>query len=201
MNQNPQTIDSMKATIEIYDPAMCCSTGVCGTDVDDTLADFAGDLKWLKSKGIEVKRFNLGQEPEAFKSNPHVLARLQKEGTGVLPVILVNSEVAYQGGYPGREQLCEWLGIEANGEQDQHSESVQAELLQNLQESVLTGNTAAMAAFFKSGEEAGIDHQALVGAMQSGLNERQATTQQLVQKANELLGVTQNGCTPGGGCC
>jgi len=191
----------MKATIEIYDPAMCCSTGVCGTDVDDTLADFAGDLKWLKSKGIEVKRFNLGQEPEAFKSNPHVLARLQKEGSGVLPVILVNSEVASEGGYPGREQLCEWLGIKANGEQDQHSESVQAELLLNLQESVITGNTAAMAAFFKTGEEAGIDLQTLIQAMQTGLNERQGITQQMVLKANELLGVQQNGCTPGGGCC
>jgi len=27
--------------IDVYDPAMCCSTGVCGPDVDDSLTDFA----------------------------------------------------------------------------------------------------------------------------------------------------------------
>ncbi|MDZ7720169.1 MAG: arsenite efflux transporter metallochaperone ArsD [Balneolaceae bacterium] len=74
-----------KTLIEVYDPAMCCSTGVCGPDVDDSLADFANDVKWLKSKGVEVKRYNLGQEPEAFKANPPVLTRLQKGGTEVLP--------------------------------------------------------------------------------------------------------------------
>jgi hypothetical protein len=58
----------MNATIEIFDPAMCCSTGVCGTDVDDTLADFANNLKWLKSRGMwKSRRFNLGQEPEVVQ--------------------------------------------------------------------------------------------------------------------------------------
>ncbi|MCH8558018.1 MAG: arsenite efflux transporter metallochaperone ArsD [Balneolia bacterium] len=191
----------MKATLEIYDPAMCCSTGVCGTDLDDTLADFANDLKWLKSQGIEIKRFNLGQEPEAFKSNPHVLSRLQKEGSAILPVILVNSEVASEGGYPVRSQLCEWLGIGADSGQTAGSGEAQAALLQNLRESVMSGNSAAMEAFFKSGKEAGAGVQDMVEAMQAGLNERQNITQQVVTKANELLGVQQNGCTPGGGCC
>lgn len=67
-----------KVSVEVFDPAMCCSTGVCGPDVDDSLADFAGDVKWLKSNGVDVQRFNLGQEPEAFKMNPQVLSRLQK---------------------------------------------------------------------------------------------------------------------------
>lgn len=191
----------MKATLEIYDPAMCCSTGVCGTDVDDTLADFANDIKWLKSQGIEVRRFNLGQEPEAFKSNPHVLSRLQKEGSDILPVILVNSEVASEGGYPGREQLCEWLGIALNGNQESTADTMQADLLHNLQKSVSAGDTAAMTAFFKTGKDAGIGVQSLVEAMQTGLNERQGITQQVVTKANELLGVQQNACAPGSGCC
>lgn len=88
----------MNKTIEIYDPAMCCSTGVCGTDVDDRLVDFANNVKWLKSQGIDVKRFNLGQEPEVFKSNPSILTKLQTEGTDILPIILVDNQIVSEGG-------------------------------------------------------------------------------------------------------
>jgi hypothetical protein len=191
----------MNATIEIFDPAMCCSTGVCGTDVDDTLADFANNLKWLKSRGVEVRRFNLGQEPEVFKSNTHILARLQKEGTNVLPVILVNNKVTSEGGYPDRNQLCAWLGINTDTTTNNDSEAFKNNLLQNLMHTVIVGDTAKMSAQFLEGKANGIDLPDLVQAMQSGLNERQANTQQLLQTANELLGVPQNGCTPGGGCC
>nr|QTX14232.1 Arsenical resistance operon trans-acting repressor ArsD [Klebsiella pneumoniae] len=27
-------------TLTVFDPAMCCSTGVCGSDVDQVLVDF-----------------------------------------------------------------------------------------------------------------------------------------------------------------
>lgn len=113
MNEMTSTTEFSKEretiTMEVYDPAMCCSTGVCGPDVDDDLADFANDLKWLKTEGIEVKRFNLGQEPEVFKNNPMVLSRLQKEGTAVLPIIVVNGEPKSEGGYPDRATLTQWI--------------------------------------------------------------------------------------------
>lgn len=48
----------MKNTI--LDPAMYCSTGVCGTDVDDSLVQTAANVKWLKSLGIEVFRKGIG---------------------------------------------------------------------------------------------------------------------------------------------
>ncbi|MFU8859685.1 MAG: arsenic metallochaperone ArsD family protein [Cyclonatronaceae bacterium] len=75
-------LTTAKSLIEVYDPAMCCSTGVCGPDMDDSLADFANDVKWLKSRGIEVIRYNLGQEPEKFKEQQAVLARLKTDGSG-----------------------------------------------------------------------------------------------------------------------
>ena len=40
-----QTI-AKTARIEVFDPAMCCSTGVCGTDVDQNLVTFAADAAW-----------------------------------------------------------------------------------------------------------------------------------------------------------
>ena len=46
--------------LEVFDPAMCCSTGVCGVDVDPVLVQFAADLQWLGEQGVEIKRYNLG---------------------------------------------------------------------------------------------------------------------------------------------
>lgn len=37
--------------LEVFDPALCCSTGVCGTDIDQALVNFATDVDWLKKQG------------------------------------------------------------------------------------------------------------------------------------------------------
>lgn len=50
----------------VFDPALCCSTGVCGPEVDPALVSFAADLEWLRTRGVQVRRFNLAQEPGAF---------------------------------------------------------------------------------------------------------------------------------------
>lgn len=97
-------------TLEVFDPAMCCSTGVCGVDVDPVLAQFAADLKWLEGRGVQVTRHNLGQEPQAFAANPLVIKEMEA-GIGRLPVILVNGSVACTGMYPSRPQLAAKLGI------------------------------------------------------------------------------------------
>ncbi|MCI2169922.1 MAG: arsenic metallochaperone ArsD family protein, partial [Prevotella sp.] len=41
--------------IEIFDPAMCCSTGVCGPSVDKDLLRMATLIDTLKNMGIEIK--------------------------------------------------------------------------------------------------------------------------------------------------
>ncbi|MHB8394951.1 MAG: arsenite efflux transporter metallochaperone ArsD [Candidatus Dormibacteria bacterium] len=94
--------------VEVYDPAMCCSTGVCGSSVDPALAQFASDVEWLAGRGVSVKRFNLSQEPGAFASSPRVSALLQVAGGAVLPVVMVGSEVKATGHYPSRSELEGW---------------------------------------------------------------------------------------------
>ena len=194
-----------KTVIEVYDPAMCCSTGVCGPDVDDALADFANDVKWLKSQGVEVQRFNLGQEPEAFKTNAEVLARLKKEGTAVLPIILVNGEMVSEGGYPDRNTLKNWTGLSSNnGEQKKEAQPVyneKVELLVAIGSAVATGSEQMLKQLFTEGEQMGISKDDMARAMQTGLNMYQRPLSQIVQTANELLGVSANGCNPGSGCC
>ncbi len=56
-------------TLMVFDPAMCCSTGVCGTDVDQALVDFSADVQWLKQCGVQIERFNLAQQPMSFVQN------------------------------------------------------------------------------------------------------------------------------------
>lgn len=97
--------------LEIFEPAMCCSTGVCGPDVDEKLVDFANDVKWLKSNGIDVDRFNLGQEPEVFTNNEYVLGRIQNEGSAILPLMFIDGQLVTEGGYPNRKLLGEITGI------------------------------------------------------------------------------------------
>ena len=97
--------------LQVYDPAMCCSTGVCGPSVDPVLPRFSADLEWLKSKGIDVERFNLAQDVAAFAANSTVKQALNSQGTKCLPMILVDGRVVSQSDYPTREQLANFTGV------------------------------------------------------------------------------------------
>ena len=97
--------------IEVYDPSMCCSTGVCGTDVDPKLIQFASDLAWLKQQGVSVERFNLAQQPAAFATNPAVGEALKTQGNGCLPIVLVDGAIGTRSIYPNREQLALLAGV------------------------------------------------------------------------------------------
>ena len=99
--------------LTIYDPAMCCSSGICGTEIDQKLVNFAADLDWLKSEGIKVKRINLSQEPALFAENEQVRAVLEKSGVEGLPVILANNEMQSFGQYPDRVNLAQIAGVTA----------------------------------------------------------------------------------------
>jgi hypothetical protein len=96
--------------LEIYDPAMCCSTGVCGVEVDAVLVAFNADLQWLAGQGVEVDRHNLSQDPQAFAESPAVLKEMEA-GMERLPVTLVDGRVVATGAYLSRAQLMQKLGL------------------------------------------------------------------------------------------
>jgi arsenite methyltransferase len=97
--------------LQVFDPPMCCSTGICGPQVNPVLPRFAADLNWFKSQGVQVERFNLAQNPDAFTKDSIVEQMLTKVGTECLPLILVNGHVVSQGIYPSREQLIAFTEI------------------------------------------------------------------------------------------
>ena len=97
--------------IEVFDPEMCCSTGVCGPSLDPELARFAGDLEWLAAQGVDVARHNLASEPQAFVDNAQAKAALAERGDDALPFILADGRPVSYGTYPAREALATWAGI------------------------------------------------------------------------------------------
>jgi hypothetical protein len=97
--------------LEIYDPPMCCSSGVCGPKVDPVLPRFSGDLEWIKAQGVSVTRYNLAQQPMAFAENSDVHDMLEKEDLACLPLILVDGKIVSRGTYLAREELATVTGI------------------------------------------------------------------------------------------
>lgn len=97
--------------IQVFDPVLCCSSGVCGADVDQALVSFSADAAWAKLNGAQIDRFNLAQQPMAFAENTVVKGYLERSGQEALPLVLVNGEVALAGRYPNRVELARWAGI------------------------------------------------------------------------------------------
>ena len=100
----------MSVTLRVFDPAMCCSTGVCGPSVDPELARFAGDVAWLEKQGVQIERFNLSSQPAAFASTPAVKEALAR-GVEVLPIVMVDDRIVVEGSYPSRETLAALAGV------------------------------------------------------------------------------------------
>ena len=98
-------------TLTVYDPAMCCSTGICGADVDQNLVNFAADLDWLKSEGIDVTRINISNEPMEFANNPLVKSVLETDGVEGLPVILVDGATRSKSRFPDRAEMAGWVDV------------------------------------------------------------------------------------------
>lgn len=98
--------------IQIFDPALCCSTGVCGAEVDQQLVQFAADVNWAQKNGAQIERFNLAQQPLAFAEHAVVKAFLERSGVQALPLVLVDGAIALAGRYPGRSELARWAGLQ-----------------------------------------------------------------------------------------
>ena len=102
------------ATLKVFDPPMCCSTGVCGVDVDTRLTQLVADLNYLKEQGVTVQRFNLRDDVTAFTQHPEVIAEMGAENER-LPIFMVDGKIVSKQLYPSRDQLAGWVGVAAAG--------------------------------------------------------------------------------------
>lgn len=95
----------------IFEPAMCCSTGVCGPSVDQDLLRVAAVINNLKNKGILIERHNLSNNPKIFVDNEKIKKMLLDEGIEILPVTMVDDVVVKTKAYPTDEEFCNLLGV------------------------------------------------------------------------------------------
>lgn len=98
--------------IEIFDPAMCCGTGLGGPVIDPELMQMATLTYELNERGMSIQRYGLTSAPQAFVANPTISELLRTQGPDILPVVLLDGEVVKTGAYPSKEELSAWLGIE-----------------------------------------------------------------------------------------
>lgn len=102
--------------LKVFDPPLCCSSGVCGPEPDAELIGFAADVEWLRERGVEVRRFNPAHEPGAFTTDPLVRRALQERGSGCLPMVVLGDQVLSVGEYPTRDRLAAAAGLVASAE-------------------------------------------------------------------------------------
>lgn len=114
--------------LEVFDPPMCCSSGVCGPSVDPSLVRFASDLNWLGNLGVTVIRYNLTHQPEAFAENEVVRAALRGDDDKCLPLVLIDGRIVSRGRYPARDELATLCGVAERTEASIYSAPV-AELV------------------------------------------------------------------------
>ncbi len=105
---------ALSGAVRVFDPAMCCDTGVCGPTVDPSLLAAARDLRWLAARGVQVSRHNLGQEPLAFVHFAPVQQLLTERGVEALPATWVNDTLLTTGRHATRDELVAALGTSAS---------------------------------------------------------------------------------------
>ncbi|MCX6286622.1 MAG: arsenite efflux transporter metallochaperone ArsD [Bacteroidetes bacterium] len=97
--------------IEIFDPALCCPTGLCGPNINPDLMRIAAAVEALKRKDVEIMRHNLRDVPQLYVDNSVVNKFLQENGADALPITLVDGKLEVAKKYPTNEQLTEWTGV------------------------------------------------------------------------------------------
>lgn len=190
--------------IEIYDPALCCSTGVCGPSVDPELSRMAADLDRLKKQGVEVRRYNLAQEINAFAANATIKGLLESEGPEVLPVTLVDGQVVKKKKYPSSAELEAWV---SSGEYKQTANLVDdtVRVLIALGASIAANCGPCFRSHFNEARKLGIPVADMVEAVEIGDNVRRAAGNSVIDVAERFLIQERQagGCcgSKGGGCC
>lgn len=97
--------------VVIFEPAMCCDTGVCGPSVDPELLRMSTVINNLKSNGLQIERYNLASNPQAFVDNREINKMLNDSGVEILPVTMVNNRVIKTKAYPTNVEISRFLGV------------------------------------------------------------------------------------------
>ena len=184
--------------VSVYDPPMCCSTGVCGPEVDPKLARFAGDLEWLGSRGVEVQRFNLAQEPGRFVEDAAVKAILDRSGGDELPAVVVGDDLVCSGRYPDRAELAAWAGLDTSRAAVETTEAVR-ELIA-IGAAIGASCEPCLKFHYDKALKLNVSGDAMREAVRIGEAVKSASAKNILGLANQMLGANEQKTTASS-CC
>ena len=97
---NEPPAQTKQVDVEMFDPPMCCPTGLCGPTLDETLLDVNEMILTFQAEGIGIERYQMTSHPHAFLANPEVMRLVREKQMAALPITLVRGRVIKVGAYP-----------------------------------------------------------------------------------------------------
>lgn len=93
------------ADVELFDPPLCCPTGLCGPTLDQTLLDVSEMVMALQREHRRVERYQMTSHPNAFLSNVAVMKLVREKQMEALPITVVHGKVVKVGAYPNADEI------------------------------------------------------------------------------------------------
>lgn len=95
--------------LEIFEPSLCCESGICGPEPDKVLIELQNTIQLLKKAGVETKRYAINQAPLVFVKNNLVKDFIKANGPGKLPLVILDNKIIKSEGYPSIDELKKFI--------------------------------------------------------------------------------------------
>jgi len=97
--------------VEMFDPPMCCPTGLCGPALDQTLLDVNDMVLSLQRENLRVERYQMTSNPNAFLGNAEVMKLVREKQMEALPIVVVRGKILKTGAYPSLGEVHAALAL------------------------------------------------------------------------------------------
>ncbi|MDZ7612272.1 MAG: arsenite efflux transporter metallochaperone ArsD [Candidatus Moranbacteria bacterium] len=193
----------MNNKIRIYEPGMCCPTGLCGPSIDPEIMRITTAINTLEKNNIDIKRFNLTSNPDEFVNNKIINDLLVKEGEEIFPVTLVDDEIVKKENYPTNEELTEWTKIQLVSSKDTLDEKTK----EFVAIGAAIGSNCEMCFkyHYNEAKKLGASKEEIWQAVQMAIAVKETPAKSILALAEKICldkaDDDNSGCNPGGGCC
>jgi hypothetical protein len=102
---NTLPISIAPADVELFDPPMCCPTGLCGPALDQTLLNVNEMIMSLQRENLRVERYQMASNPNAFLGNAEVMKLVREKEMAALPIVVVRGKILKVGAYPSADEI------------------------------------------------------------------------------------------------
>ncbi len=103
--QQVATAQAPTVLVEVFDPPLCCPTGLCGPTLDQTLLDVSEMVQALKDEGIAIERYQMASHPHVFLKHPDVMRLVRERGLEAFPITVIAGQIIKVGSYFTRDEI------------------------------------------------------------------------------------------------